>query len=301
MRRGVRRNLITGLLFMSPFLIGLVAFTIYPMVGTTYLGFTHFNGTDPPRWIGLNNFKFMFTADSLYQQSLFNMAYMVIISVPLTIFIAFVQAWLLNFNIKARAFYRAALVLPAFMPLIAVAVLWAWMFNPDQGVVDIGLAQISLPQPNWLTDSAWAKPCLILLLLWTVGTTTIIYMAALQEVPVHLHEAAQIDGAGIWRRVRHVTLPMVSPATFFNLMIGMINTFQIFAAALVLTSNNFGGSVGAPEGSLLFPVMYMWNNLFSYARFGYGSAQSTVLFLLILLVTAVLLIGSRRWVYYETT
>jgi multiple sugar transport system permease protein len=301
MRRGVRRNLITGLLFMSPFLIGLVAFTLYPLVGTAYLGFTHFNGTDAPRWIGLNNIIFMFTADDMYRQSLFNMAYMVIIAVPLTILVAFIQAWLLNFDIKGRAFYRAALVLPAFMPLVAVTVLWAWMFNPEQGIVDIGLGKVGLPQPNWLTDASWAKPCLILLLLWTVGTTTIIYMAALQEVPAHLHEAAQIDGAGIWRRVWHVTLPMVSPATFFNLMIGMINTFQIFAAALVLTTNNFGGSVGAPEGSLLFPVLYMWNTLFAYTRFGYASAQATVLFILILAVTMVLLIGSRRWVYYEAT
>ncbi len=299
MPRRVRRNLITGLLFMSPFLLGMLAFTLYPMVGTTYLGFTHFDGNDPARWIGLNNFHFMFTADSMYQQALFNMAYMVIISVPLTIVVAFVQAWLLNWDVRGRSFYRAAMVLPAFMPLIAVTVLWNWMFNPDQGIVDIMLGRMGLPQPNWLTDANWAKPCLILLLLWTVGTTTIIYIAALQGVPAHLHEAAQIDGAGVWRRVWHVTLPMVSPATFFNVMIGMINTFQIFTAALVLTTNNFGGSVGAPEGSLLFPVMYIWNSLFNYSRFGYASAQSAVLFLLILLITIVLLVGSRRWVYYE--
>ncbi len=301
MRRGTRRNLVTGLLFMSPFLLGLIAFTVYPLVGTAYLGFTHFNGTDPPRWIGLTNYRFMFTSDDLYTLSLVNMAYMVLISVPLTIVVAFIQAWLLNFEIRGRAFYRAALILPAFMPVIAVTVLWSWMFSSGQGVVDIALGQLGLPQPNWLTDAGWAKPCLILLILWTVGTTTIIYLAALQEVPTHLHEAAQIDGAGVWRRVWHVTLPLVSPATFFNLMIGMINTFQIFGAALVLTQNNFGSSVGAPEGSLLFPVMYMWNSLFAYARFGYGSAQATILFLLILLATAVLLFGSRRWVYYEVT
>jgi multiple sugar transport system permease protein len=299
MSKRTRRNLVTGLLFMSPFLVGLLVFTLYPLVDTAYLGFTHFNGTDPPRWIGLNNYKYMFGSDDFYQQSLYNMAYMVLIAVPLTLIVAFLHAWLLNFPIKGRAFYRAALILPAFLPMVAVTLVWTWMFNPEQGVVDIGLNKIGLPAPNWLTDATWSKPCLILLLLWTVGSTTIIYMAALQDVPAHLYEAAQIDGANLWQRVRHVTIPMVSPATFFNLMIGMINTFQIFTAALVLTSNGYGTSVGAPQGSLMFPIMYMWNSLFAFARFGYASAQATVLFLLILLVTAVLLFGSRRWVYYE--
>lgn len=300
MSRGTRRNLVTGLLFMSPFLVGLAVFTLYPLLGTAYLGFTHFNGSDPPYLIGFNNYRFMLTADDIYQQSLFNMAYMVLIAVPLTLMIAFIHAWLLNFNIRGRALYRAALVLPAFMPLVAVTLIWSWMFNPELGVVDIGLTKLHLPAPNWLTDATWSKPCLILLLLWTVGTTTIIYMAALQEVPTHLYEAAQIDGANLWQRVWHVTIPMVSAATFFNLITGMIATFQIFTAGLVLSSTYYGSSVGAPQGSLMFPVMYMWNSLFAFARFGYASAQATLLFLLILLVTIALVIGSRRWVYYET-
>lgn len=300
MSRRTRRNLVTGLLFMSPFLVGLAVFTLYPLVGTAYLGFTHFNGTDPPRWIGLNNYTLGLTADDIYKQSLFNMAYMVLIAVPLTLVVAFIHAWLLNFKVRGRALYRAALVLPAFMPLVAVTLVWGWIFNPELGVVDIGLGKIGLPQPNWLTDATWAKPCLILLLLWTVGTTTIIYMAALQEVPQHLYEAAHIDGANLWQRVWHVTIPMVSAATFFNLIVGMINTFQIFTAALVLTSSAVGMSVGAPEGSLMFPVMYMWNSLFAFGRFGYASAQATLLFLMIFVVTVVLLYGSRRWVYYET-
>ena len=298
MSRRTRRNLVTGLLFMSPFLVGLVVFTLYPLLGTAYLGFTHYNGNDPPRLNNLANFKYMFKDDT-YRQALLNMAYMVLISVPLTLAVAFLHAWLLNFKVRGRAFYRAALVLPAFMPLVAVTLIWTWIFNPELGVVDIGLAKIGLPQPNWLTDATWAKPTLILLMLWTVGTTTIIYMAALQEVPAHLYEAAHIDGAGLWRRVWHITIPMVSPATFFNLIVGMINTFQIFTAALVLTANGTGFSVGAPEGSLMFPVMYMWNTLFAFGEFGYASAQATVLFLLILVVTLVLVFGSRRWVHYE--
>ncbi len=301
MSRLMRRNLVTGLLFMTPFLFGLVAFTLYPMVGTTYLGFTHYNGADPPRWIGTNNFRFMLTSDDMYQQALFNMAYMVVVSVPLTLIVAFLHAWLLNFPIRGRALYRAALVLPAFMPLVAVTLIWTWLFNPELGVVDVGLSKVGLPQPNWLTDATWSKPCLVLLLLWTVGTTTIIYMAALQEVPAHLYEAAQVDGAGLWGRLWHVTIPMVSPATFFNLMVGMINTFQIFTQGLVLSSTAYGSSVGAPEGSLMFPVMYMWNSLFAYARFGYASAQATLLFLLILVATLILILGARRWVYYEST
>jgi multiple sugar transport system permease protein len=186
------------------------------------------------------------------------------------------------------------------MPLVAVTLIWTWLFNPELGVVDIGLGKLGLPEPNWLTDATWSKPCLILLLLWTVGTTTIIYMAALQEVPAHLYEAAHVDGANLWQRLWHITIPMVSPATFFNLVVGMINTFQIFTQGLVLSSTYYGSSVGAPEGSLMFPVMYMWNSLFAFARFGYDSAQATLLFLLILIVTLVLIVGARRWVYYET-
>jgi multiple sugar transport system permease protein len=301
MRPRTRRNLVTALLFMSPFLLGLGVFTLYPLAGTAVLSFMHFNGTDPPRWIGLNNFRFMVTADDFYRQSLFNMAYMVLIALPLTLVVAFLHAWLLNFAARGRAFYRTALVLPAFMPLVAVTLVWTWMFNPELGVVDIALGKVGLPEPNWLTNANWSKPCLILLLLWTVGTTTVIYMAALQEVPVHLYEAAQIDGANLWQRVWHVTIPMVSSATFFNLMVGMINMFQLFTAPLVLTANQYGSSVGAPEGSLMFPVMYMWNSLFAYVRFGYASAQASVLFVLIFLATVLLLYGSRRWVYYEAT
>ncbi|MGH2346410.1 MAG: carbohydrate ABC transporter permease [Chloroflexota bacterium] len=301
MSRRTRRNLVTGLLFMAPFLLGLVVFTFYPLADTAYLGFTHFNGTDPPRWIGLNNYRFMLNSDDLYQQALFNMGYMVLISVPLTLVTAFVHAWLLSFPVRGRALYRAALVLPAFMPLVAVTLIWTWLFNPELGVVDIGLAKIGLPQPNWLTDATWSKPCLILLMLWTVGTTTIVYLAALQQVPAHLYEAAQVDGANLWRRLWHITIPMVSPATFFNLIIGMINTFQIFTQGLILTSTSYGSSVGAPEGSLMFPVMYMWNSLFAFARFGYASAQATLLFLMILVVTLILIVGARRWVHYEAT
>jgi multiple sugar transport system permease protein len=299
MSRQTRRNLVTALLFMSPFLMGLLVFTLYPLAGTVFLSFTHFNGSDPPRWNNFLGYTHLLQDDT-YQQSLFNMAYMVVISVPLTLAVAFLHAWLLNFKVRGRAFYRTALVLPAFMPLVAVTLIWTWIFNPELGVVDIGLARIGLPQPNWLTDATWSKPCLIVLMLWMVGTTTIIYMAALQEVPAHLYEAAHIDGANLWQRVWRITIPMVSPATFFNLIVGMINTFQIFTAGLVLSSTSYGSSVGAPQGSLMFPIMYTWNTLFAYGQFGYASAQATVLFVLILIVTLVLVFGSRRWVHYET-
>jgi multiple sugar transport system permease protein len=188
------------------------------------------------------------------------------------------------------------------MPLVPVAVLWMWMFDSNYGVVNNVLAFLHIPQPIWLADPNWSKPTLILLNLWTVGTTTIIFLAALQGVPEPLYEAAALDGAGRLRRLWHVTLPMISSATFFNLMVTMIAVFQIFVTAFLLggsSGNSSNTMVGNPQGSLLFYVLYLWDSAFGYLRFGYASAMAWLLFLIIMACTAVLLLGSRRWVYYE--
>jgi multiple sugar transport system permease protein len=223
---------------------------------------------------------------------------MVVVGVPAQLLAALVTALLLNVKIRGLAVYRTFYLLPSFLPIVPIALLWQFMFNSENGIVNLALGSLGLPEPGWFTDPAWSKPGLILLFMWTIGTTTIIYLAALQDVPRHLYEAAELDGAGAVGRLWHVTVPMISPATLFNLITIMIGTFQLFGPAYVLGIGGTG-SIGQPQGSLLFYLLYLWKSAFSYLRFGYASAMAWILFMVIMLCTLVLLYGSRHWVYYE--
>lgn len=293
-----RHNVLVGLAFCAPFIFGFLGFTLYPMAASLYYSFTHFDGLNPPRWIGLNNYRFLFTEDDEFKQALENTVYMVVFGVPAQLLAAFLTAMLLNMKIRGMGIYRTFYLLPAFLPLIPIAYLWQFMFNGENGIVNLMLGSLGLPEPGWFTDPSWSKPGLILLFVWTIGTTTIIYLAALQDVPEQLYEAAQLDGAGAARRLWHITIPMISPATLFNLITVMIGTFQIFGVAFVI-SNSGSYAVGAPQGSMLFYLMYLWKAAFSYLRFGYASAMAWILFMIILCCTLVMLYFSRRWVYYE--
>jgi multiple sugar transport system permease protein len=292
------RNQWAGLLFCAPFIIGFLGFTLYPMLASLYWSFTHYDGLNPPRWIGINNYRFLITQDDEFKQALSNTVYLVLVGVPAQLIAAFITALLLNTNIRFMAIYRTFYILPAFLPLVPVAFLWAFMFNSENGIINLTLGALHLPEPGWFTDPSWSKPGLILLSVWTIGTTTIIYLAALQNVPQHLYESAAIDGAGWLRRLWHVTIPMTSPATLFNLITTMVATFQIFATAYIVSGGN-DNSAGNPQGSLMFYLLYLWQNAFSYLRFGYASAMAWILFLIIMAFTVVLLVVSRRLVYYE--
>ncbi len=296
--RSERHNLLVGLAFCAPFLVGFLVFTFYPMAASFYYSFTHFDGLNPPRWIGLNNYRFLLSEDDEFKQALSNTVYMVLVGVPAQLITAFVTALLLNVKIRGMAIYRTAYLLPAFLPIVPIAYLWQFMFDSQTGIVTLVLGALGLPQPGWFTDPGWSKPGLILLSMWTIGTTSIIYLAALQDVPQHLYEAAEIDGASRLRRIWHVTVPMISPATLFNLITTMIATFQIFATVYVIGGSDPTG-VGKPQGSLLLYLLYLWNVAFSYLRFGYASAMAWILFMIIMLCTLIMLYGSRRWVYYE--
>lgn len=288
-----RRDLGVGLLYCSPFLIGFLGLTLYPMLASFYYSFTHFDGLNPPRWIGLNNYKFLLENDDIFRQALANTIYMVVLGVPLQLLTAFLTALLLTVNIRGQSIYRGMYILPAFLPAVPVGFLWTFLFNGENGIVNLVLGALHLPEPGWFTDPSFTKPALILFFLWTIGTTTIIYMAALQAVPTHLYESAELDGAGRLRRLWHITLPMTSPASVFNLITCMIGTFQIFAIAYVI------GGVGGPQGSLMFYILYIWQNAFTFLRFGYASAMAWILFLIIMVCTAVLMLATRRLVYYE--
>jgi multiple sugar transport system permease protein len=292
------RNQWAGLLFCAPFIFGFLGFTLYPMLASLFWSFTHYDGLNPPRWIGINNYRFLITQDDEFRQALSNTVYLVVVGVPAQLIAAFVTALLLNTNIRFMAVYRTFYILPAFLPLVPVAFLWAFMFNSENGIINLTLGALNLPEPGWFTDPSWSKPGLILLSVWTIGTTTIIYLAALQNVPQHLYESAEIDGANWLRRLWHVTIPMTSPATLFNLITTMVATFQIFATAYIVSGGG-DNSVGSPQGSLMFYILYLWQNAFSYLRFGYASAMAWILFLIVMAFTVVLLLLSRRLVYYE--
>ncbi|MDB5059250.1 MAG: spermidine/putrescine transporter permease [Chloroflexi bacterium] len=299
MSKETRRNLVAGLIFSSPFTLGFLAFTLYPMVASLVYSFQHYNGGGEQYGVQWRNYTYLFQSDDQFHQAVFNTLYMVVLGVPLTLVVGFLSAVLLNLPVKGQAIYRSAFVLPAFLPLVPVAMLWNWMFSAENGIVNYVLGFLRLPQPGWLIDPGWSKPSLILLNLWTVGTVTIIYLAALQDVPEALYEAAELDGAGWWSRLRHVTLPMVSSASFFNLITGVVATFQIFATAYVITLNTYNQNVvGQPQGSMMFYLIYLWQQAFTYARIGYASAMAWLLFVAIMIVTVALFIGSRRWVYY---
>lgn len=302
-RRGsvqTRRRLWTGLSFIALWIIGFLAFTLYPMVASFYISFTEHHIKQPSEWIGLANYANMLN-DPLFWRSLYNTGYMVVISVPLALFISFVCALLLNTRVPGQSIYRVIYYLPSIVPVVASTLLWLWILNPNTGILNTFLAQIGIRGPNWTHDPFWSKPSLIFMGLWGIGNTMVIYLAGLQDIPNTLVEAAELDGATWWQRLWAITIPLVSPITLFNLIIGVIGTFQYFAQAYVLSAgvSPTGSGLGAPLNSTLFYSVYLYQQAFIYLKMGYATAQAWVLFLIILACTILLLRSSERWTYYE--
>ncbi len=287
------------MLFISPWIIGFLAFTLYPMVMSLFYSFTEYHARRASEWVGLQNYISMFH-DDLYWTSLGNTLYMVVISVPVLLFFSFICAVLLNLKIKGQSIYRVIYFLPSIVPTVASTLLWLWMLNPQTGIVNSALDIFGINGPNWFQDPYWSKPALILLGLWGVGGTIIIYLSGLQDVPTTLLEAAELDGANWFQRLRHITLPMVSPITLFNLITGVIAMFQYFSQAYVFgaaasTSEN---ALGAPLSSTLFYSVYLYQRGISYLDIGVASAMAWVLFFVILGCTFLLLKVSDKFTYY---
>jgi len=245
-----------------------------------------------PRFVGAKNYIEMFTNDPLFYKSLGNTLFMAI-GIPLSMAVGLGIALLLNYEIRGMAVYRTFFYLPAIMPAVAASILWMWIFNPQQGVLNTFLLRVGVSPPSWLQDKSWAKPALILMSLWSAGGGMIIWLAGLKGIPKHLYEAARIDGAGRIRQFWNITLPMLSPYIFFNMVMGLIHTFQIFTQAYIMTG-------GGPVDATLFYVYALFNNAFRYMRMGYASAMAWVLFAIVLGLTAIQLTLSKRWVHYET-
>jgi multiple sugar transport system permease protein len=289
-----RREAIAGVLFVFPWLLSLLIFTAYPVIAAFYFSFTEYSIVQSPRWIGLQNYRTMFTTDPAFWISVRNSGYYALLSVPLGLIFSLGLALVLNLRAKGIGVYRTIFYLPALAPPVASTIIFILMFNPNSGLINAVLQMVGLPAVGWLTDPNWAKPALIILSLWGVGAGALIFLAGLKEIPQSLLDAAAIDGAGVWQRFRHVTLPLLSPVILFNLVMGIIGSFQVFAQALVI-----GGTTGRPLESTLMYMVHIYRNAFAYFNMGYASALSVVLFLAILVVTLGIFRSANAWVYYE--
>jgi multiple sugar transport system permease protein len=288
----MRRN-VEGYLFISPWLIGFVFLTLGPIIASAYLSLTEYSIISPPSFVGLANFKGIM-ADEHFWNSIRVTALYTLFSVPLGMIGSLAVAMLLNYPSRLAPIFRTVYYLPAVVSGVAVALLWVWIFEPDFGVLNYLLSLIGITGPAWLYDPTWVLPAFILMSLWGVGGNMVIYLAGLQGIPTQLYEAAQIDGAGAWKQFTNITLPMLSPVLFFNLVIGVINSFQVFTQSYVMTNG-----VGGPGDASLFYVLYLYQNAFKWFKMGYASALAWILFLIILVCTIVIFKTSGSWVYYE--
>ena len=280
-----------GYLFISPWIVGFLIFTAYPMVYSAIISFTAFDLLTPPRFIGADNFGRMI-GDDLFYIALGNTAFYTFISVPLQIILALAMAVALNQKLQGINIFRTLFYLPTVTPAVASVVLFVYMFNFKFGFFNWALSWFFIPGVNWLGDPNWVKPAFIIMSLWSVGPQMVIFLAGLQSVPVTLIEAASIDGAGPLRRFWHVTIPMITPVIFFNLVIGVIGSFQVFTVAYIATS-------GGPVNATLFYVLWIFQNAFQYFKMGYAATVAWVLLAIILIFTLIQFYVARRWVYYE--
>lgn len=281
-----------GVLFALPWIIGFLLFTSYPLIASFCYSFTNYSVLRPPSYVGLSNFKEL-AGDEVFRKSIGNTVLYAIGAVPLSAVVAIGLAMLLNLKVKSMTVYRTMFFLPSLVPQIALGTLFLWVFNSDYGLLNNLFRYVGVTLPNWLGDPTWSKWTLILIAIWGCGQAMIIYLAGLQDVPVSLYEAAELDGAKLWAKTRNVTLPMISPVILFNVIMGMIGAIQTFAVPQLM----FPG--GAPARSTYMFAMYLYDNAFQNQRMGYASAMGWVMFVIILALTLVSLKLSEKHVHYE--
>jgi multiple sugar transport system permease protein len=291
------RSILTGLAFISPAIVGFLAFAAWPILQSLYYSFTNYNVLQPPDFIGLDNYRDLLN-DRIYHTALVNTLYMVLIGLPIHLVFNFFMALLLATQIRGLSIYRTIFYLPSITPVVAAAIVWLWIFNGQYGILNTVLGWFGIQRIGWLTDPSFTKPALVFMGLWFGGNTILIYLAGLRDVPVSLLEAAELDGAGAIQKTFSVTLPMISPVIFYTLIINIIGYFQYFTEAWVLTATR-DGAAGGPLNSMLFYAMYLYQTAFQQFKMGYASAQAWVLFALVLIATAVLF-RTSGWVYYRS-
>lgn len=294
MKRSIKKfHVIWAFVMISPWLLRFIFITVGPMLMSLYYSFTNYPILSAPRWIGLRNYSKMFRDDPLFWKSLWNTLFYTGFSIPLTITAAFALALLLNQKIKGVGVYRTLIYVPVMIPVIANATLWKWIFNSEVGLSALVFNIFGLESPMWFRDPAFAKPGLILMSLWFLGQPMAIFLAGLQGIPTQLYEAASIDGARPVRTFFSITLPIMTPVLLFNVVIGVINSFQVFVPAFVITG-------GGPLNSTTFYMLHLYEQGFSFFKMGYASALSWVLFVIILVMTLLIFRSSKSWVFYRT-
>jgi multiple sugar transport system permease protein len=308
-RRASWRRRLTVLAFLSPWIAGFSIFFGYPLVMTGYLSFTHYDLLNPPRWIGLANYRYMLGTDDQIWASVKNTLWFIAVSVPLQVLFALGIAIMLTRAKAGVGVFRTVFYLPALVPPVAATLGFVYVLNPSTGPVNTLLGKIGIEGPLWFNDPTWAKPSLVMLSLWGVGNIMIIFLAAVLDVPRHLYESADLDGAGAFQRFRWVTLPLVSPVILFSVVLGVIQGMQYFTQAYVAASvaagqaSQAGGTstleLGYPEGSTLFYPILLYYHGFRFFDMGYASAMAALLLVVAFALTALIIHGSRRFVHYQ--
>ena len=287
-----RREALLFYLLISPWLFNFLVLSLGPVVSALYLSLTKYDIVNPPTFVGLANYQQLFSGDPLFLQSLKVTAIWVIAGVPLRLAAALFFAVLLNQKIVGISFFRTVFYLPSVVSGVAVALLWIWVLQPQFGLLNYFLGLVGIPGPQWLASPTWALPGFIVMSLWSTGATMIIFLAGLQGIPLELYEAASMDGADRIRQFFAITVPMITPVILFNLVIQIINSFQVFTQAFIMTN-------GGPVNATLFYVLLLYRVAFQYNQMGYASAMAWILFIIILVLTALVFRSSGRWVHYE--
>lgn len=288
-----RKEALTFYLFISPWVIGFIGLLAGPMVLSIYFSFTQWDTFTPPEWVGLDNYKTLLFEDPIFKKVMWNTFFYALISVPLSMGLSLFLANLLNKQIRFRKFFRTLVYLPHLIPLVAVALIFQMVLAPEAGPLNQALSFFGVAGPNWLNDPTWVKPALILMSLWQAGGGTILLLAGMNGIPKEFYEAAEIDGATSGQQFWRITFPQLTPVIFFNLIMGIIGAFQIFAQVFILTS-------GGPDNASNMAVTMLFDEAFVYYNMGYGSAIAWLLFIVIMLFTALAFMTSGKWVFYET-
>jgi len=286
-----RREALNGYLAILPWFLGFLIFTAGPMLYSAWLTFNSWELITPPRWVGLANYRFLLE-DPLLKTALWNTFIYTVVSVPLQLLVALGVALLLNLNIRGTNLYRSLIFLPSQMPAVASAMLWFFIFSPTEGLANAGLGLFGIPPQRWLWDINLVKPALIAIAVWAFGGAMIIFLAGLQDIPPSLYEAADLDGATPWSKLLNITVPLLTPTIFFNLVIGLIGAFQVFTPVYLMTG-------GGPGTSSMMMSLYIYRHGFEEFNMGYASLLAWVLFLIVITLTIIQFTLARRWVYYE--
>ena len=285
------REAIKGYAFVLPWMIGFLSFTLIPVAMSLYYSLCDYSLLQPPVYRGLENYR-MLMSDEVFLKALVKTFNYAAFSIPLGLIVALAAALLLNNDIRCRSVYRTIVFLPSLVPTVAAAMIWLWLFNNKLGLVNLALTKLGVDKPpGWLADEHWAMPALVIMSVWGIGNTIVIYLAGLQDVPRELYEAADIDGAGAGRKVWHVTLPTLSPVIFFNLIMALIGSMQVFVLPYIMTQ-------GGPARSTYFFTYYLYDNAFVYLKMGYASAMAWIQLLIVLTLTAIAFWSSKHWVHH---